>query len=707
MKSRRIVLNWFVASFCLLILSGIAVKSATAQDYVEGISEITDSTTATDLYTYSDTYLTYNLLAYYSPYIHAYLYQNGSLLADASTGPDADAQDAELDGHAAITLGDTYEIAADHYVVAVYTEVDNGTTYYENPDGFVEGSTTDGPTGTDYGPGDGPVLIEVETIYLGSTAVEITAAKPSISSINPASGTIGTSGTTTVSGEYLLDVFTGGTTPSITGSGVTLSVGASPTDTKVSLNYSIASNATTGNQTLTLATRFGTSNGVNFLVGDPPARITSITPTTWTAGQTNLKVTIQGTGFGTQPSLTITGAGVTGSSITSSSNTQISATVSIAQDAPDGSASVLVQPGYAGSGFTCNCQGQPPNGTDTVAIQAVTPTPQIMFNGNNISGNNNVMVLAGQQIALSVPTPSGYTISTRSYSLNSQSAVGGYTASTSGGNVAAIPALNQDSLTFYWINPGTKETITYEYTLSNHQKATATATFNIDGPAPLSAGAPFFSATPNQVNVWPPGVGAAGRAVNPWLEFGNAYTENGMDFRVNATTPTRNAGMFQWVQLMNSATRQYRANPSIPNSTDGAGLDNYYPYPIISGSPNVTNDSPGMELLSTFGEGAESFSATMYLMWDPALPSGCSPATTVGDPETGAVTMTPSHCTGSIPIPIGNVTWGFSGNGLNTLKSQTSTNTTWILNCGAPKPAAPTVQTSTQFPQWTTTIHNH
>jgi hypothetical protein len=710
--------------FLLLALGGLA-KPAAAQDYVEGVSEITDSTTSTELYTYSDTFLTYDLSLYYSPYLQAYLYQNSTEVAAASTGPDADAQDAALDGSWPVTLGDTYEIDGDHSVVAIYEEDDDGTVYYENPDGFLEGGTDPGDDGTDYGPGDGPVLIEVEQIYLGSTAAYITAAAPSISGISPTSGTIGTSGTITVNGENLLDVFTDTTTPAISGSGVTLTVGSSPTDTQVNLNYTIASNATTGNQSVTLATRFGTSNAVSFMVGDPPARITNISPPVWTAGQNNLSVTITGQNFGTSPTLSLSGSRVYLIGYTPNPNGQsIQATVNVAVNAPNESVTVTVQPGYAGNSFTCNCQGASPNGTGTATTQAVTPTPQIMFNGQNISGQTNIPVLAGQQITLSVSAPSGYSLLSPSWTFsNTQHLVGGYTNSSLGGSSPpdagggwVQPAnLSGNSVTNYFIVPGATETVTYAYQLDNGESATATASFSVGGPLATGVNGTYFTATSGIVNVYPPGVAFHGLGTWPGLEFGDAQqnadgTLNvGMAFSIEAKAPS-NAGAFQWVQLINHHNNQRLTKPASSPYSASIGVDNFYPYPFFT-PPLGTNDSPGLQLsqtgLTAYGEAQDNFSATMYLMWDPSLNAngsaapGCAAST-----DNATLKSTASTCTGSIPIPLSSVTWGFSGCAINTLTVNDATTTTWSLYCPTTAAPTPVVQPSSSYPQWSTTASN-
>jgi len=93
----------------------------------------------------------------------------------------------------------------------------------------------------------------------------------------------------------------------------------------------------------------------------------------------------------------------------------------------------------------------------------------------------------------------------------------------------------------------------------------------------------------------------------------------------------------------------------------------------------------------------------MYLMWDPALPSGCQPASTTQAPNTHLITSALSECKGSIPIPLGYVAWGFSGDAVNTMTNQ-GNGTQWLLCCGVP--GTPAVQSSSSYPQWNYTVTN-
>ncbi|MGH9561434.1 MAG: hypothetical protein ACRD3S_08260, partial [Terracidiphilus sp.] len=425
------------------------------------------------------------------------------------------------------------------------------------------------------------------------------------------------------------------------------------------------------------------------------------------AGQ-QVSVTITGTGFGNAPTLSAVGTGVTLTlNSANPSGTSIQATATVALSAPSETVSIVVQPGYSGSSFICVCNGRSPNGTSSATVIPVTPKPQIMFNGQNISGTTQAVV-AGQQIPLSVPTPTGYTIQSQSWFFAHQSAItGGFVngagtsgsrpSASSGGAEAPDPPLTQNSITFYWVDPGDNgETVTYTYTLNNGQSASATATFNVGGPT----GNLLLTGTmqPNNQGV---GIGVFGglsklSTVNTPVPGGTV----GISFTANAATPQNDAGSFQWVQLINGdqtdliSSTGANACPVNPDS----GLDTTYPYAAVTAT--TTYDTPASNLVSIYGELERSFTATMYLLWDPALPAGCAPAST-----TAQGTSTVSNCT-STPIPLSSVQWHWSGCGINKLVNQAN-GTTWNLQCGINNVSA---SQAAGYPEWNNTttagVHN-
>ncbi|MEO6816653.1 MAG: hypothetical protein ABI177_08115 [Edaphobacter sp.] len=694
--------------YLIAIFAVIVTLSATAhaQSYVEGVSEVLSSTTSTDLYTYTDTLITYDLAAYYSPYTQAQLLDNGTQIAYGATGS-LDGQTAPLDGHVPnLKTGDDYEVDGAHYLIAFYTYYDpgSGNTYYENPGyyGFTDG---DQGSGYDYTGGGGDYYTAESSIFLGYTASAISTAVPQITGISPSGATRGTSGQITVSGSHLVDIFNGGTTPTVlSGSGFSLTTTGTPSATQATLNYSLDASAATGARQFTLTNRFGQSEPQTFTIGDPSPVVGDVEPHVWPAG-TVIPLIITGSGFGIAPTVTLAGVGVLNPvpAVTSATDSRISTSVSIAANAPDGPATVSVQShGSGGNGFVQGTPGQSSSGSNAAAISAApAPIPQIMFNGNNISGTTQ-SVMAGQQIALSVSPPSGFTITSQSWSFSNQSAItGGFTntagngqpSASGGGQEAADPSLNQGTLTFYWVNPGDNgETVTYTYTLDTGRSASATATFNIGGPT--------GSTLPNAFVQTDDSATAINNAQsNPaTLIMTNAPGKPavGIWFNDLATLPQ---GNFIWVQILNSVTysqllpsnASYTPPPTAQNQLDGV-----YPYPNAS---NVsTSDGPNRpDLLGGMGEAAEAFDANMYVLWDPALPAGCTPATT--DTSTKPYyTSTPSTCT-SIPVPLASIRWTWSACAINALASAPGgvVTSSWLKHCGPGKkyPAA-----ANGYPEW-------
>jgi hypothetical protein len=136
-------------------------------------------------------------------------------------------------------------------------------------------------------------------------------------------------------------------------------------------------------------------------------------------------------------------------------------------------------------------------------------------------------------------------------------------------------------------------------------------------------------------------------------------------------------------------------------------LDNIFPYSsgIASTSQaRITGDSPYTPF-TKFPDTAEisqSFDATMYLMWDPAIRTdgqNCTPATVtdVGVPS-------PSTCD-SIPVPLGYVKWIYSGDAVDTLYSPLGDNGTTVHLLGSQRSANSFVSDS-KYPEWDGVVSN-
>jgi len=163
-----------------------------------------------------------------------------------------------------------------------------------------------------------------------------------------------------------------------------------------------------------------------------------------------------------------------------------------------------------------------------------------------------------------------------------------------------------------------------------------------------------------------------------YLRFG------GIEFGSAAQTPSATPGAMQWLQLLSVRSDQYLDQNGPHTCQISSGLDNTYPYGdagagFASDSPGIVNNIAGSACSAPvpsppFGELQDSFQATMYLLWDPALdangnstvtssnPYGCS-AHNGMDPDSG-LPGTPVESTcgiSSIPVPLASVTWGFCG----------------------------------------------
>jgi len=252
-------------------------------------------------------------------------------------------------------------------------------------------------------------------------------------------------------------------------------------------------------------------------------------------------------------------------------------------------------------------------------------------------------------------------------------------------------------------------------------------------------------ATPAQlVSVWPPQNGALIR-----LELGNGegqFNVNGaaqngsagVDFAVASQPPANDQGSFQFVQVITKTSYDLVTNPSqnggvaVSKGNNGVGLDNWYPYAAYLNaatgqpfSPLQAVDYPSLTLALSNGAPVEEalfqFTASMYLMWDPALPgAGPNPCAAASNVPTKGLVANPqtSTCAGSIPVPLGYVTWGFTGDTINTLNpnAPASANATgsanrtgWVLlNCTGTSPFQQGgAYLVTSYPTWTSVATNN
>ena len=388
----------------------------------------------------------------------------------------------------------------------------------------------------------------------------------------------------------------------------------------------------------------------------PVPHVASVSPNVWFAGNSYRNVTFTGTNFVTSSkatatcpattlSITTADGSVTVSGISVSSSTKITGTVRVGSDAST-------------EGATADAYGDTGPTPDADVLEEPSITWASDPDGSNpiVGGPNttlsNPSAVVGEQLYLTT-TPTAATLAGLPVPLTFASSnpitwtvtggtnIGGYTptpASFSTGNVTPM-TLNAGSFTFYSVYPASDVAVTYTYCVSGQTTCpNATATFNVSGP---TGGTMSFTPVAPAVTIanlntcidpdgatWPGG---------PYMIFATGVTgpacpgqANYPAFGINFNDPTGyendSGGSYELVQLISSDTiTGESAGASI------AGLDTDFPY---GGPPS--SDSPKVYLLPTATSVTRTFSANMFLMWQ-------------------------SSTAGSIPVPLGYQTWGFSG----------------------------------------------
>src|SRR6202790_917218 len=175
---------------------------------------------------------------------------------------------------------------------------------------------------------------------------------PTLTSISPNSGVQGQSVPVTLTGTN----FVAGATIGLSGAGITISNTTVVSTTQITATFTIAGNAATGAQNVTVTSSGGTSGAQAFTVNLAAPTLTSISPNSGVQGQ-SVPVTLTGTNFVSGATIGLSGAGITVSGTTVVSLTQITATFTIAAGAATGAQNVTVTTSGGTSGaqtFTVN-----------------------------------------------------------------------------------------------------------------------------------------------------------------------------------------------------------------------------------------------------------------------------------------------------------------------------------------------------------------
>jgi hypothetical protein len=165
-------------------------------------------------------------------------------------------------------------------------------------------------------------------------------AGPTVTSLAPNSlGQGATNATVVVTGTNFV------ATPTVTfsGAGVTASSVTRDSATQLTLTVTVTSGAATGARDITVTNPDGgvvTKSGA-FTVNAAPT-FSSISPSSVARGQSNLAVTINGSGFQSTPTVTVSGTGVTVTSVNRTSATQLTAQLSATSGATSGPRNLVI-----------------------------------------------------------------------------------------------------------------------------------------------------------------------------------------------------------------------------------------------------------------------------------------------------------------------------------------------------------------------------
>jgi hypothetical protein len=216
--------------------------------------------------------------------------------------------------------------------------------------------------------------------------------------------------------------------------------------------------------------------------------------------------------------------------------------------------------------------------------------------------------------------------------------------------------MNSSTSVFYWTLPGSSyQDVKYTYILGNGTPGSTISTFDVEGPPAVA---------PN-ISEGQLVLGPVVKAPFTFIFAQPAAADNNRSGIVITEPPTGlpqdYIGKFSWIQILNKYTVDlfYSAGVEMPNFGFVPGeLDNTYPYRCGNGMDLpfaacgfTANDSPGLtpDCNHQYTSMGWDFQATMYLMWQATttVPGG-----------------TPVY--GAIPIPLGNINWGFTGTALRT-----------------------------------------
>ncbi|MGD0938206.1 MAG: hypothetical protein ABR905_00755, partial [Terracidiphilus sp.] len=400
--------------------------------------------------------------------------------------------------------------------------------------------------------------------------------------------------------------------------------------------------------------------------------ITSITPSTWFAGNTYDNVVIKGTNFITSAKATATcpvtqvtattpdGSAVTVSNVNVVDKTKITATISPDANTTTEQATVTAANGSGTGSYS----GQPPAqilGNEIHCDASMGCTQEVISktDGSDPPVQN---VVVGQQIHLTTnPNLPGNITPYKTIWTVGGTNIGDYPNSTDGASVADT-TLDQADITFYWDYPKDDPIqVKYKYCATipgagNQCSESARAAFKVTGPTGGEMKVMAYNRV--QIGNFGPCVikgmtyPATVQLVYGSLTKGTCLSRTGGLPGITFYPPTGYSsdsdGLYTLIQLINSDVTSGDYNESFVDL-----LDTSDPYAAFLGQ---INDSPSVILHPGYRNIQRTMTATSFLMWQPPPPS--------------------------IPVPLGYQQWTFSGSA--NCESSCDLATQWTAHTNLP-----------------------
>jgi hypothetical protein len=219
-----------------------------------------------------------------------------------------------------------------------------------------------------------------------SAPFTVIAAAPSVTSVTPASGIVGTTFPVTFVGTSLA----GASAIASSNAGITGTITGTPTSTSVTASIAIAASATTGTTSLGVVIG-GQTYSVNFAVNSATPTLTSIAPAAGAAG-TTFSVTFAGTNLSGATAVVSGNPGVSGSITGAPTSTGVTAQIAITSAAATGATTLGIVVGgkTLSLAFTVNAS--------TPTLTSISPnsgtvgtTVTVTFSGTNLTGATAVV----------------------------------------------------------------------------------------------------------------------------------------------------------------------------------------------------------------------------------------------------------------------------------------------------------------------------